>query len=340
MCLSEEPTERILGFTKDEWLAQPGFWGEHLFQEDKEQFTNSTRRAAETRGSQSFEHRMVAADGRVIWFRDFVHGVYGPDGREERLRGVMLDITESRNASGELRKVNRALRAISECDDALVRATEEAELLGEVCRIMVETGGYRFAWVGFLQPDADETVLPMAYAGHEEAYLDKVEIMTKRPERSRDPAGTAIRTGKPCVVRDVAAGASSSTSPWREEALVRGYASAIALPLAAEGKTFGAMGIYSQEKDAFDQEEVDLLLGLADNLAFGVVSLRARKAKLQAEEALREANDKLKALIESSPVAIQALDSEGKVMLWNSAAERFSAGPKRRRLDVPILSCR
>ena len=55
-----------------------------------------------------------------------------------------------------LRQASRALKAITACRQALIRATNERELLNEVCRIIVEVGGYRMAWVGYAEDDADK----------------------------------------------------------------------------------------------------------------------------------------------------------------------------------------
>jgi two-component system cell cycle sensor histidine kinase/response regulator CckA len=217
-----------------------------------------------------------------------------------------------------LRRINRALRAISECNELLVRATEEEILLGEVCQIMVETGGHRFAWVGFLQQDTGETVQPVAHAGSDVGYLDKLGISLNCSERSGRPIAKAIRTGKFSVIRDVRAGGLST--PWREEAVKRGYASVIALPLTVEGNTFGGMEIYSAEKDAFDDEEVGLLTDLANNLAFGVISIRTRQERVRAEAE----NTLLKAAIEQSAEGVVITDPQGRIEYINPAFTRMT----------------
>ena len=68
------------------------------------------------------------------------------------------DITESRRADQELRRVNRSLRTISNCNQVLVHATDESELLHQLCKVIVGDGGYRMAWVGLLDPDAEQVV--------------------------------------------------------------------------------------------------------------------------------------------------------------------------------------
>ncbi|MBC7337768.1 MAG: GAF domain-containing protein, partial [Clostridia bacterium] len=178
------------------------------------------------------------------------------------------------------------------CNEAVVRAADEATLLKEICCLLVQDGGYRLAWVGFAEQDAARTVRPVAYAGFEEGYLDTVNITWHDSERGRGPTGTAIRSGRPAVVKNMLT--DPAYTPWREEATRRGYASSIALPLTAEGHTFGALNIYAPKPDAFAPEEVELLCRLADDLAFGIQALRTQKA-------LRESEAKYRTLVEQAP---------------------------------------
>jgi light-regulated signal transduction histidine kinase (bacteriophytochrome) len=81
--------------------------------------------------------------------------------------------------------------------------------------------------------------------------------------------------------------------PWRKEALKRGYASSIVLPLTSDGKTFGSLTIYSKEPATFSDDEVKLLTELADDLAYGIATIELRIARDGAEQALRKAYDEL-----------------------------------------------
>ncbi len=199
---------------------------------------------------------------------------------------LQQEITERKRAEKELRQVNRALETLSECNQVLVRAKEESDLLHKICQTIVEIGGYRLAWVGFAEQDEGKTVRPVAQAGYEEGYLDTVNITWADTEQGRGATGTAIQTGKPYVVKNVLS--NPGYAPWRAEATKRGYASVIALPLVADGRTFGALNIYAAEINAFDADEVKLLVELADDLAYGIVTLRTRAERKQAEYDIRE----------------------------------------------------
>jgi GAF domain-containing protein len=156
-------------------------------------------------------------------------------------------------------------------------------------------GGYRLAWVGFAEHDTDKTVRPVAQKGFEDGYLETVEITWADTERGRGPTGTAIRTGEPTIVRNIQT--DPHYGPWRAEAGKRGYASSIALPLIADGQTFGSLNIYAVEPDAFDKEEVELLSRLADDLAYGILALRTRAELKSTEQELRKHRDHLEELV-------------------------------------------
>lgn len=109
--------------------------------------------------------------------------------------GVIRDITERKQSEKAKTKVDRALRTLSQCNEILIRAVDESALLQDMCRLIVEVGGYRMAWVGYLQQDEIKSIKPMAHNGFEEAYLETVQITWADTERGQGPTGKAARTG-------------------------------------------------------------------------------------------------------------------------------------------------
>jgi PAS domain S-box-containing protein len=205
---------------------------------------------------------------------------------QQRTTELRAEIAERKRAEEALTRLNRELHAISECNQTLLRATDEQTLISDICRIVCEEAGYRMAWVGYAQDDDAKSVRPAARSGFEDGYLEGADIhWSESHERGRGPIGTAIRSGKTCYVQDFTADAS--LAPWREDALKRGYRSIIALPLKGEnGKTFGTLTIYSSEPNAFSPEEIRMLEELAADLAFGIAVIRARIERQQAERML------------------------------------------------------
>ncbi|QPK64859.1 PAS domain S-box protein [Methylomonas sp. LL1] len=227
---------------------------------------------------------------------------------------ICRDISERKRTEDELRRLNRELRAISDCNQALLRADNEQSLLDDVCRIICEEAGYRMAWVGYAEHDEAKTVRPVAWAGAEEGYLAGIDISWSADSpRGRGPIGTAIRSGEMFYIQDIAS--DPRMAPWRDAALRRGYRSDIALPLRDEsGQVFGALMIYASECQAFTPAEIRLMDELAGDLAFGIGVLRTRLERIRAEEQLRESENRLRLTLETTHIGIWDWDIQND--LW------------------------
>jgi PAS domain S-box-containing protein len=268
---------RMLGYNKREMVGKPIF--DFILSEQRADAEKRFRQKLAGEDVPKHDNRVyVKKDGTRIYVVIDDVFEYGSDNEVLNVRSTMVDITERKLAEQALRRVNRALRVLSHCNEALIRAKDEMAFMDEVCRIIVEDGGYRLAWVGFAEKDAGKTVRPVAQKGFGDGYLVNVDITWADTERGRGPTGTAIRSKKPSIARDILT--DPHYAPWRKAAAERGYASSIALPLVSDGTSFGALNIYGSEPEAFSEDEVKLLFNLAQDLSYGITALRAR-AKLR-----------------------------------------------------------
>jgi PAS domain S-box-containing protein len=254
----------------------------------------------------------------VTWVLVNAEPEYGDAGEIALVIVSFVDITERKLAEEARHRLNRELRAISNCNQTMMRAEDEQTLLGDICRIVCDDAGYRMAWVGYAENDDARTIRPVAWAGAEDGYLEEARLTWADTERGRGPSGTAIRSGESDCIQDFST--DPQAAPWRESALQRGYRSSISLSIKDESSnTFGILNIYSTEPNAFTPDEVRLLEELSGNLAFGIAVLRARIERKQAEEALTH----LAAIVESSDDAIIGKSLEGNILSWNRGAERL-----------------
>ena len=267
------------------------------------------------------------------------------DGEIEGLYVVNTNITERKKTEYAVRKVNRALLVLDECNTALVRMEDEQQLLQSICNIVINTGGYRFVYVGYALDDPEMPIEPVTFAGVEQGFLEN-KLTWADIDEGKGPSGTAIRTGKTYVIPDLRK--KVPRTKLTEEGLKRGYISLIGVPLKVDGKTFGVLTIVSSVPDAFDEEEKRLLEKLAENISFGIQSIRETEKRLQAEgllslenhvfqlmasapplkELLRDIVFSLESSLQDALCSIMLLDDEGRRL-------RVAAAP---RLDREYIA--
>jgi len=200
---------------------------------------------------------------------------------DTQVRTTGNKVTGRQEADATIRELNRELRLLSIAHQVLIRATSESALLHNICEIVVETGEYRFAWIGVAENDARRSVRPVACAGIEASHLEQLRISWGDTALGRGPTGRAIREQAVHVCHDIAE--DVCFAPWRKEVRQRGYGSSIALPLDL-GEDRATLNIYSDRVGVFDAAEAELLRELATDVAFGVRALRAHGAHERAEK--------------------------------------------------------
>jgi PAS domain S-box-containing protein len=262
--------------------------------------------------ARQYEHKTIRADNVDRWHLWHDFAFFDQQGSVTSFQSVGVDISERKEAEARLQTINRALKLRTACNRVLVQVTDEAGLFDEICRLIIEVGGYRLVWVGLAEPDAARTVRPVGQAGYEAGYLESVRITWAESEHGQGPTGTAIRTGQPVVARNLLT--DPSYTPWRVEAHKRGYASSIALPLRGEENVLGALNIYAAQPDAFATEEIQLLADLVDDVAYGLVVLRARVEQKRMALALQQSEEKYRLLIDNQADLVVKVDPERRFL--------------------------
>lgn len=270
------------------------------------------------------------------WLLSRGHPVRNNEGHIDRYLGIAVDISERRQAEltleryrdhleemvterteellqaeAEQRRLNRAMRLLSDSNVAMVHAYDESQLLGELCNLIVGVGGYACAWVGMAVQDAAKSVRPVARAGDDDGYLDSIHVSwDAEKDIGRGPMGKAIQTGFTQVIHNC--WFDGEMTPWHEIALQSGCQSCIALPITLANQTIGALAIYSKDAHAFDEEEAHRLEKLASDIAFGLQSLRNRaelgRYQHQLEARVRERTHEVDAL--NAEMVLKVRDAE------------------------------
>ena len=237
----------------------------------------AVQRAIATGEPWDLELPFVTAKNNKIWMRAQGTAIY-KNGQVVRLMGAFQNITQQKKNQFDLAWVNRALLILSKCNEILIHMTDETKLIKEICRIIVEMGGYRMAWVGYAEDDDHKLIKPKAYYGDNGAeFLNKLNLSWSSEDvRGLGPGGKTIRGGEPIVIGDLML---DPTYPAKEAAYKQGYMSLISLPLKNKDKVFGLLGMYASETRDFAEQEVNLLQELAENLAIGIINIRIEKER-------------------------------------------------------------
>ncbi len=218
-----------------------------------------------------------------------------PSGEEdgaELVLAVLRDVTRKRHDEQHISDLIRAYETLSAVNQATVHIQDRQRLLEAVCRIAVEKGGYRLAWVGLVE-EGGHRLEPVASAG-ETGYLEGLRVSAREDEpEGMGPSGCALRTGDAVICEDLEQAAGYG--PWCEAARRHGLKASIALPLVVEGETVGTLNLYTHRPDRFTGEELVLLSEVAGDLSFGLEFI-AREARR------RRAEDHIQSLIFHEPL--------------------------------------
>ncbi|MGB7479827.1 MAG: EAL domain-containing protein [Burkholderiaceae bacterium] len=196
-----------------------------------------------------------------------------------------------------LRRISRVQALRGATNSAMIRAENEKSLLVDICRIVCQIGGYQLAWVAYAEPGVPGNVLEVqAHAGADEELLaDFLFAGSDDSEMDVGPVITALRSGAVQVFHDLAV--ARNVAPWRLAVARRGFATAIGLPIRAGQEVIGALGIFSNDPNAFGSEEIQLLTEAVDDVAFGISALRAAIEAQRSHEFLGLVMDNMPSMV-------------------------------------------
>ena len=286
---------------------------EAVHPEDR-QLVSAALRCQEPGRINEIEYRIVTGQGEIRWMHTQAFVVLNEEGRAYRLAGIISDVTTHKLADERLNRLNQVLRAFGRVTELAARENDRVGLLSKACNELVASGGYGLVWIGGLD---GEKVIPLARCGKGVQYLDRITITWDEGETGQGPTGRAIRSRKTIVCRDLEG--DPRFKPWREEALAQRFASSMAVPIIHGERLFGVLNLYSKDSTAFDQEEVELMEGVAGNLAFALWTIDEKERRKRVETALGESEERYRLVARNIPVMVySALPDEHSTCLFAS----------------------
>ncbi len=217
------------------------------------------------------------------------------------IRHIILSLENSsvrEETRAELKRINRALRIVTACNQDLVRAKEEPELLRTICHSIEREGGFPLVWVGYAEDDARKTIRPVSWAGRESDYLAGVNITWDDKPTGCGPVGKSVRFAQSFIIQNVTS--DPDFARWRERAVKHRLGSLAALPLIVDSVAVGVLVIYSTQADAFREAEADVLEQLAADLSYGIGALRSRQQQRETRTKLLNTAEQLKLAVSAS----------------------------------------
>jgi len=233
---------------------------------------------------------------------------------------VSKDITERVQQQREIKLLNRLYRVLSQVSQAVVRATSAELFLEESCRVIVEEGGFLLSWIGYVE-EVTSRVVPTAIWGGANDYARGITVYADDRPEGRGPTGSCIRERRHFVYNDFLH--DQPTQPWHERAARFGIKAVAAFPIQVEGRVWGALTIYSDEINFFGDKDVKLLEKVAGGIGFGLDNLAREHRRKQAEETLRQSEDRYRRIFDDAVLGIFQSTPEGKILRANPAYARM-----------------
>lgn len=236
---------------------------------------------------------------------------------------IIQDITRRIAYEDKIKHLNRVYSVLSHVNHMIVYEKDRDEILRKLCEIAVEHGEFIMSFTGLIDGQTGN-LIPVYSSGRDDGYTSEVKISISDIPEGKGPAGTAIRNKTFVVCNDIEN--DSEFLPWRDKALKRGFKSLIAIPIFCKEKVIGVFNIFSETKNYFLDEELNLIQEISNNVSYALDTIEKEKEKRQTEENFRT-------LFENASDAVILLQEE-KFLLFNKRAEDLYGLTKEQMTNI------
>ena len=318
----------LLGESPDALLHEP--FSRFIFPEDQAVYDRLRQGLSASGDLRTCELRLERKNGTVLWAHLAAILVPEADGTPT-CRIAASDISPFMRTEQSLRHLYGVLAQINQ---AIVHFQKRDELLREICRIAVEFGRFRMAWIGLV--DAPTRHLrPIAHDGPEEGFLKSIHVNVNPDSAfSQGPIGQAFLKNQ--IVASNDSDPAFQRSPWQSEMLKRGYRTLAAVPFRLNDAVIGTLNLYGDSPRAFSEEEMDLLKRIGSTISFALDCLEIEKSRQRAEAALRESEARNRAFIHAIPDLVFMNKRDGEYLAVHAPDPGLLAAPAENVLHRKI----
>lgn len=326
-------SSEIIGKT----VSELNMWAE---EENRKIFSDATSKEIKIK---SFETQLRKQSGEI--FTGLIINESIIINNEKCLLSVISDISERKLSDEKIKKANRLYAVISQVNQAIVHNHTRDTLFTEICRVAIDFGKFRMAWIGLVE-ETTNLVKPVAIAGYDDGYLSQIrKITTLNKPEGLGPTGTAIRNNNYIICNDIAI--DPFMTPWKEDAKKHDYRSAIALPIRLYGKPIGAFTIYSDQPNYFNDDEVKLLEEVSFDISYAIDAIETNNEHQKTEKALIESESKFRSLVNQMQYGLAVheiiLDEKGNPIDYrfldiNPSYERITGIKKENAIGKTVLN--
>lgn len=318
----------IFEIDKNQFGASYDAFLSSIHPEDREVVDKTFSESIKNKIPYFIEHRLLMSDGRIKHVEEQGEVEYSESGEPLRAFGTVQDITTSKLTQQKIladakhiERLNRLLATMSNVNQLIVREKNDQKVFDEACRIAVEDGDFKLAWVA-IPAENNRDVLIAAKHGAYENYLGKLILDLTAEQEERGITVQCLATNSHVICNNVEK--DICMIKYRNHALANNIYSCGSFPIFVFGKLYGAISFYADVINYFEKEEIQLLDEMALDIGFAIETNEIERLKSQAEFQLKESNERFNRLVSGlNDVVWTATLDGGKVLDINNSFEKI-----------------
>ena len=248
----------FLGYTQEEWLKDPTFWKKALHPEDRARVIAEVEKMRGESDSFDEEYRMIARDGGIVWVHDQATLLHDSEGRSLLWQGLMVDVSERKQAEGRIRLQIERLKALRTIDMFIASGTDLHLTLRTILQQAVSQLGVDAADILLLNPSM-----------HVLEYSEGLGFRSRGIEQTILRVGEGF-AGRAVLQREMVSVEDLSAYEQHPLFTLEGFMASYCIPLIAKGEVKGVLEVFNRSTLNADSEWMDFLESLAGQAALAV----------------------------------------------------------------------